>query len=161
MKEYDEKTIEELIDGKLPWQRLKEIITSEKDRKRFFIVREILQRRVKFPEKIILPLSFHLFIVDKNGERVIKCDCGFEFGDYRKNWKEKARVYIRDTMDKFLEIFPEFMTPDPDWVEIREYYCPSCFTLLEVEALPPGYPPIFEFLPDLDALEEWLKEISD
>jgi acetone carboxylase gamma subunit len=101
-------------------------------------------------------LTDHLYIVKKEDEKVVMCDCGFSFGDYRKNWKENARIYIRDTEEKLKEIYPAFMHCDPDWMEIREYYCPSCFTLLEVEATPPGYPTIFEFLPDIDSLKEWV-----
>lgn len=40
---------------------------------------------------------------------------------------------------------------DPEWSVIREYYCPECNIQLEVEAVPPGYPVIFDFLPDLEA----------
>jgi acetone carboxylase gamma subunit len=42
-------------------------------------------------------------------------------------------------------------------MEIREYICPGCATLLEVDAVPPGWPVIFDFLPDLEGFyEEWL-----
>ena len=34
---------------------------------------------------------------------------------------------------------------------LREYYCPSCATQLAVEVVPPGYPPVFDMLPDLDS----------
>ena len=37
---------------------------------------------------------------------------------------------------------------------LREFYCPGCYTLLEVEACPPGYPVQFDFLPDLEAFHE-------
>jgi acetone carboxylase gamma subunit len=36
-------------------------------------------------------------------------------------------------------------------MELREFICPGCYTLLEVEAVPPGYPVIFDFKPDLEA----------
>ncbi|MHA1329265.1 MAG: acetone carboxylase subunit gamma [Promethearchaeota archaeon] len=49
------------------------------------------------------------------------------------------------------------MGSDPEWMELREYYCPGCFTLLDTESVPPGYPVIFNFLPDIDAFyEKWL-----
>ena len=33
-----------------------------------------------------------------------------------------------------------------------------CFTLLDVESVPPGYPTIFNFLPDIDTFyENWLE----
>ena len=46
---------------------------------------------------------------------------------------------------------------DPEWMELREYFCPACWCLLEVEAVPPGYPVVFDFLPDLETFyREWL-----
>ena len=47
---------------------------------------------------------------------------------------------------------------DPSWVQIREYSCPGCGVQLEVEAVPRGCPPDFEFLPDLDTFyRDWLE----
>ena len=49
------------------------------------------------------------------------------------------------------------MAGDPEWNHLREYFCPGCKTLLEVEAVPPGYPVIHDFLPDLEGFYgEWL-----
>jgi acetone carboxylase gamma subunit len=40
---------------------------------------------------------------------------------------------------------------------LREYFCPGCLALLEVEAVPPGYPVIHDFVPDLEGFyEAWL-----
>jgi len=146
----DKKTIEDLIDGKLEWQKLKEIISSPKDPERFFQVIEILQKRVRFKERIILPLNEHLYIVRKDKEYIVKCDCGYEFCEYNENWKIRANIIVRDTEEKMQEIYPPYMHAEEGWMEIREFYCPGCFTLLEVEAVPPGYPVIFDFLPDID-----------
>ena len=154
---YDKKTIERLINGDLNWKELKPIISGRKDKTRFNMIIEILQEKVPWKEKIILPLHEHLYIVAKNGQRIIKCDCGFEFGDYRENWKTKCRVRVRDTIKDIEELYPRYMGSDPEWEELREYYCPGCFTLLDTEAVPPGYPTIFNFLPDIDTFyEKWL-----
>jgi acetone carboxylase gamma subunit len=48
------------------------------------------------------------------------------------------------------EIYPRFAHSDPDWMQLREFFCPSCARLLEVEAVPPGYPVIHDFLPDVE-----------
>jgi acetone carboxylase gamma subunit len=157
MTNYDKKTIQRLIDGELTWNELKPIISGKKDPNRFIEVLEILQERVPWKEKIILPLHEHLYIVSKNQQRIVKCDCGFEFGDYHENWKHKCRVRLRDTNETIEELYPKFMGSDPKWEELREYYCPKCFSLLDVEAVPPGYPTIFNFLPDIDTFyEKWL-----
>jgi acetone carboxylase gamma subunit len=57
------------------------------------------------------------------------------------------------------EVFPEKMHPDPEWNELREYYDPISFRLLDVESVPPGYPVVHDFLPDLEAFySDWLGE---
>jgi acetone carboxylase gamma subunit len=50
------------------------------------------------------------------------------------------------------------MHADPKWMELREYYDPLDGTLLEIEAVPPGYPIVHSFQPDLEAFyAHWLK----
>ena len=157
MVKYDEKTLERMIDGDLTWEELKPIISGRKDPDRFDKIINILQNRVPWKEKILLPLHEHLYIVAKEGERIVKCDCGYEFGDYKVNWKTKCRVRVRDTEESIGELYPKYMGCDPEWEELREYICPGCLTILDVEAVPPGYPTIFNFLPDIDSFyEKWL-----
>jgi len=49
----------------------------------------------------------------------------------------------------------------PGWTELREYYDPIDGTLLELEAVLPGYPIIHSFQPDLAAFyEKWLGKMS-
>jgi acetone carboxylase gamma subunit len=157
MSEYDIHEIEQLVDGKLPWSRVQEIMKAPKDAARFDQWVSILQKRVSWPEKILLPLTPHLFIVQKGNARIVKCSCGHEFGDYRVNWKLNALIYVRDTEEKLGEVYRGWEMPDPSWMQLREYYCPGCGSQLEVEAVPRGCPPDFEFLPDLDTFySEWL-----
>ncbi|MBA7598930.1 Acetone carboxylase gamma subunit [subsurface metagenome] len=124
MVTYDKKTLERMIDGKLSWDELKPIISGRKDSNRFDLILEILQDRVSWKEKIILPLHEHLHIVAKDGQRIVKCDCGYEFGDYKNNWKIKSRVRVRDTFKDIEELYPKDMGSDPEWIELREYFCP-------------------------------------
>ena len=35
-------------------------------------------------------------------------------------------------------------------MELHEYYCPGCWSLLEVEAVPPGYPVVSGFEPGIE-----------
>ena len=142
----DRKTLEQLLDGSLPWSEVHRIMSSFKDAERFKKMLDIYQDRVPWTERILMPFGENLFIVQrKNGARVTKCICGHEFGDYRENWKLSALIFVRDTPEKMHEIYPKMMGSDPDWMELREYYCPGCMRLLEVEALPPGYPIQHEF----------------
>ena len=157
MATYAKDVIRDLIDGKLPWQTTKPIMSDFKDEERFETYLEILQERVPWKERILLPVGEHLYIVQKGNERIVKCDCGHEFGSHEENWKLEALISVRDSEDALREIYPEKLHGDPSWNHLREYYCPGCRTQLEVEAVPHGYPVIHDFVPDLEAFYEgWL-----
>jgi acetone carboxylase, gamma subunit len=149
-----------MVEGKLPWDNVKQMLRLRpKDSDRFWKYLEVLQERVPWKDKILLRISDHLYIVAKQGgRRVVKCDCGQEFGDYRVNWKLSCRVYVRKTKEEMAEVVTiEEAVPNADLVEMREFYCPGCLALLAVEVVPVGYPVIFEMLPDLDTLySDWL-----
>ena len=154
---YSKADLEDLYDGNLPWDKVKEIMSRPKDDNRFDKYIEILQERVPWSERILLPISEHLYVVEKDGERIVKCDCGHEFGDYRINWKLKALIFVRDNRAKLEEVYPGIKCPDPNLCEVREYYCPDCAAMLKVESVPAGHPIIFDFLPDIDSFyREWL-----
>jgi acetone carboxylase gamma subunit len=132
-------------------------MSDYKDEDRFDKYIDILQERTRFSERILLPIGEHLYIVQKGKNRVVKCDCGREFGDYHHNWKLEASIRVRATESDLEPIYPGPRKCNPDWMEIREFICPGCATLLEVEAAPPGYPIVFDFLPDLEGFyREWL-----
>lgn len=151
---YPKDLIADLIDGKLPWPDTKRIMSSFKDPTRFDTYVAVLQERVSWSEQILMPIGEHLQIVQKGKERIVKCDCGHEFGPYTENWKLGAAVFVRDTDELLQELYPGPKAPDTRFQEIREFICPGCATLLEVEALPPGHPFVFDFLPDLEGFYE-------
>ncbi len=155
----DEKVrrITDMLDGRMPVEELVQVIVAEKDQESFDALIEHFRRRAEWQEPILLPLTDHLVIAARDGRAVVRCTCGQEFEDYRVNWKVRARVFVRETAEQFQEIFPPGMHPEPGWQEIREYYCPGCLSLLQVETVPPGYPPVFEFLPDIQVFyRDWL-----
>jgi len=154
----DTQTLRDLLDEKLPRGQVRAIQSSYKDADRFEKYLTVLQERVPWDEKIVLPFGEHLFIVAKgSGSYVVKCDCGHEFCDYRENWKLEALINVRSTPAQLQEIYPEKMHGHPDYNSLREFFCPGCRTLLEVEAVPPGYPVVHDFLPDLEGFyEDWL-----
>ena len=157
MAELHEDDVARLIDGELPWPAVRELMKNPKDTDRFEKYVAILQQRVAFADPILLPLTPMLFIVAAKGERVVKCRCGQSFGDYRVNWKLSAAIHVRDDEASLAEIYRGRELPDPSWIQLREYVCPGCGAQLEVEAVPRGCPPDFEFLPDLDAFyRDWL-----
>lgn len=158
MAAFDKADIEKLIDGVLPWPATQEMLAGSKDTNRFDQYVEIMQARVAFSDPILLPLTPNLFIVNDSGKRVVKCKCGHAFGDdYRVNWKINALIRVRDDEASIAEVYVGREMPDPKWIQIREYICGGCGSQLEVEAVPRGCPPDFDFLPDLDTFyADWL-----
>jgi len=155
-----EQTLRELLDGRLPGPQVRAIQSGYKDAQRFRTYVSLLQSQVPWADRILLPFGERLYIVAVEGAAPhVQCRCGHRFCDYRANWKLEARVHVRASEESFQEIYPAKMHGDPRWNELREYFCPSCATLLEVEAVPPGYPVIHDFVPDLEGFyEEWLGE---
>ncbi|MBS1676536.1 MAG: hydantoinase B/oxoprolinase family protein [Actinobacteria bacterium] len=153
------ETLAALIDGELPSSQVRQIQSGHKDADRFDTYLALLQERWPFPEdRVLLPFGLHLQLVElPDGRRVVKSDSGHVFGDYRENWKRGARVRVRRDHAAMLDIYPEKMHPDAAWNEIREYYDPVDMTLLDVESVPPGYPTVHDFLPDLEVFyRDWL-----
>lgn len=163
---FSKENLSLLVEGKLDWEEVKKAMRLRpKDKDRFWKYLQVLQERVPWKDRILLRISDHLYIIAKEGGgRVVKCDCGQEFGDYRTNWKLSCRIYVRKTVEQMQEVITvEESVPNPDLAEIREYYCPGCFATLAVETVPPGYPIVFEMLPDIDTFyREWLgKPLED
>jgi acetone carboxylase, gamma subunit len=154
----DKQMLADLLDERLARDTVHAIQSSFKDPDRFDTYMELLQERVGWDDTIILPFGEHLYVVAKpDGRRVVKCDCGHEFCEVEQNWKLEALIHVRDTDEKLAEIFPAMMQGNAQWSQIREYFCPGCMSQLEVEAVPPGYPVIHDFVPDIDGFyEEWL-----
>jgi acetone carboxylase gamma subunit len=150
--EYSKDLIRDLLGGRLSSDDVQRMQRQDKDPGRRQLVLEIEQERLGWSEPIVVCLQEHLFVVQKDdGSRVVRCDCGREFGDYRINWKGQALVYERDPRDGRVYRGPR--AADPDWHVLREFYCPGCATQLDVEMVPKGYPFVFNFLPWLEGEE--------
>ncbi|WP_078427661.1 acetone carboxylase subunit gamma [Alkalihalobacterium alkalinitrilicum] len=88
--------------------------------------------------------------------------CNHKVGPARKNYKEGLLVYARDPREVHRpilnpDLYEYTFSPDPNWLQIVEYYCPECSTMMEVEYLPPGHPPQYDMQFDIDALQERYK----
>lgn len=154
MSQIDKGLIRQLVEGDISRQDARGLLRMEnKDTERFWQYLEVLQERASWSDRILIRVSDHLYIVQRasDGARVVKCDCGQEFGDYRMNWKTAAHVRVKTTAAEFESVYyPPAAAPEPEWNEIREFFCPGCYAQLAVEVVPPGYPLIFEVLPDID-----------
>jgi len=151
--------LKDLVEGKLDSDTLLAMQRAPKEASRFEEVLAIEQERVPWEDRILVPIGEGLYIVENERGRVVKHFCGQEFGDYRENWKLSALIYERDNLEKLQELYPGPRAPDPDWMVLREYFCPECGALLETEAVSPGYPIMFNFLPDEEALDEVSKSL--
>ena len=154
----DAQTLADLVDEKLPRGQVRAIQSGHKDADRFDKYLALLESRVGWDDPIVLPFGEHLYVVAKpGGVFAIKCDCGHEFCAHDENWKLEALISVRRDVESLREIYPDKMHGDPAWNELREYFCPGCKTLLEVEAVPPGYPVVHDFVPDLEGFySDWL-----
>ncbi|OZI57054.1 acetone carboxylase subunit gamma [Bordetella genomosp. 1] len=160
MASYTQEQIDHLVDGRLDWDTTLRMLSMPKDGARFEMYLNTLQRKLKWSERIVLPLGPHLYIVQRASDKawVTRCDCGHELCDYRKNWKLHAHIFVRDSAEAMEEVYPRLMAPDTQWQVYREYYCPQCAALLDVEAPTPWYPVLHDFEPDIDTFyREWVK----
>jgi N-methylhydantoinase B len=156
-RSLEPETLGALLDEKLSRPEVKTIQSGYKDRDRFEKWIALLQERAPYEEPIVLPLGEGLNVVRSGGELAVRCDCGHDFCAPDRNWKMEALVFVRDDAETLGEIFPGLAGPDPDWCELREFYCPSCARQLETEAIAPGYPVVHEFLPDIEGFYRgWL-----
>lgn len=160
MSQYTQDQVKNLVDGKLDWNTTLQMMMMPKDKERFQLYIEVLQDKVKFKDKIVLPLGPHLYIVQKEDKTwVIKCACGHEFCSPEENWKLHANIYVRDTKEKMEEVYPYLLASHTDWQVYREFICPNpeCASLLDVEAPTPWYPIIHDFKPDIETFyKDWL-----
>jgi acetone carboxylase gamma subunit len=158
MSTYTKKEVRQLVDGSLVWETVHQMLSMPKDDDRYKLYMEVLQDAVSYDDKILLAVGPHLNVVESatDGEIIYKCDCGHDFGDYRNNWKLGANIYVRDTPEKMDQVYPRLMSPDTTWQVYREYSCPTCGTMLDIEAPTPWYPCMHDFQPDLKTFFEWV-----
>ena len=159
MSTYNKEQVAHLAEGTLDWETTFRMLSMPKDKARFSMYLEALQKKVTFPDRIVLPLGPHMYIVQsaKTKQWVTQCDCGHVFCGYKENWKMFANIYVRDTEEAMADVYPTLMAPDTKWQVYREYSCPSCGTMHDVEAPTPWYPVIHDFEPDIETFyKEWV-----
>lgn len=156
---YSTAKIADLIDGKIDRDTLHQMLSTPKDAERFTQYLTVLQQRVPWPDRIILPLGPKLYVVQQADTLrwVIKSQAGYVFCHWRENWKLHARVRVRHSQADLAELYPRLMAPSQGWQTLREYYCPASGDLLEVEAPTEWYPVIHDFEPDIEVFyRDWL-----
>jgi N-methylhydantoinase B/acetone carboxylase alpha subunit len=151
-KTLERETLEAMLDEKLSRREVKDIQSGYKDPDRFDKWLSILQDRVAWDDPIVLPLGEALYVIRRltDGELVIRSEAGHDFCRFDENWKMHATVFVRDSDELLGEVYPKMAHCDPEWMELREFYCPKSGRLLEVEAVISGYPVVHDFLPDIE-----------
>ena len=157
--QLDMETVHDLLDGNLTEDELyNELLPNPKDPDRFEKVRRAYQERVDWDDPILVALNEHLFVVGTEEGRKIKAECGHVLCGADENWKTACQVRVRSEQEELAELYGEHHTPAWSF-ELREFYCPGCYQLVEVEAVPSAYPVIQRFDPNIDEFyEEWLGE---
>ncbi|MDX6605279.1 MAG: N-methylhydantoinase [Solirubrobacterales bacterium] len=153
------ETLGDLLDEKLSRRAVKDIQSGIKDPDRFDKWLPLLQERVDYDDPIVLPYGEGMNIVRRasDGELVIRTDAGADLCRWDQNWKMHVPMFVRDTDELYREVYPELGHPEGTWQELREFYCPVSGRLLETEAVPPGYPVLHEYLPDIEGFYKgWL-----
>ena len=81
--------------------------------------------------------------------------CGRALISARENYKKGCLLYNRDPREIHRPLLDETYTfsPDPAWIRIVEFYCPTCGTQVETEYLPPGHPITHDMELDIDSLK--------
>ncbi len=153
------ETLADLLDEKLSRRAVKDIQSGIKDPDRFEKWLQLLQARVDYDDPIVLPYGEGMNIVRRrsDGELVIRTDAGADLCRWDQNWKMHVPMFVRDSDELYEEVYPKLGHPEGEWQELREYYCPLSGRLLETEAVPPGYPIMHEYLPDIEGFYRgWL-----
>ena len=94
--------------------------------------------------------------LDLDKERWICNRCGHDLGPAGDNYKNGCKVHERNPTEIHdPKIAGEYtFSPDPDWVRIIEFYCPSCAVQVETEYLPPGHPITHDIELDIRSLKQ-------
>ena len=92
--------IVDLIDGNIDSETHHQMLATPKDPERFTVYLDILQERMSWQGKIVLPLGSNLYIVQAKTSKqwLVRCECGHDFCGWNENWKLSAHRYpvIRD-----------------------------------------------------------------
>ena len=91
--------------------------------------------------------------------------CDHALGTAERSYKEGLLVHARDPREIHPSIidptrYQQTFAPQPEWVQILEYYCPRCALMMEAEYLPPGHPPVMDMEFNLESLRELARNRS-
>jgi N-methylhydantoinase B/oxoprolinase/acetone carboxylase alpha subunit/acetone carboxylase gamma subunit len=111
--------------------------------------KEIVAKGLKSPpdkiaasKKIVGITPYVDIVADKEGKKYAVCSqCGHVHCEANDNFKLHCLIYDRPSDDYHLGR----LAYDKEWCVMREFYCPSCASQVEVEAVPPGMPILWNY----------------
>jgi N-methylhydantoinase B len=101
---------------------------------------EILQQRLAAAREVpkvsqidvakatrLMPIGEYLEVIEADNQKVVRCRCNYQFGPITQNWKHYAAKVIApdESTGRLVKCHDE--------LEIREYICPNCGVLLDVD----------------------------
>jgi len=74
MSSYTKDQVQHLVEGSLDWDTTLRMLSMPKDKERFSLYLDVLQSKVGWHDRIVLPLSPHMYIVQqtKTKEWIVK-----------------------------------------------------------------------------------------
>ena len=157
----DKDTLRDLVDEKLPRGQVRAIQSGYKDADRFDKYVAILQEQVQLgrPDRAAVRRAPVHRRQARRGElrRSSHATAATSSATTARTGSSRRSSTCARPSRSCARSIPDKMHGDPEWNVLREYFCPGCRTLLEVEAVPPGYPPVHDFVPDLEGFyNDWL-----
>ena len=154
----DRETLAAMLDEKLSRREVKDIQSGYKDPDRFEKWVAVLQERVPYDEPIVLPMGEGLNVRQRGRRarrplrlrpRLLPADAQLEDGGGDVRSRRPRRSCSRST--------PRWPTATPSGWSCASSTAPPARRQLETEAVPPGYPVVHEFLPDIEGFYRgWL-----
>jgi acetone carboxylase gamma subunit len=108
---------------------LKDQLEFEKE----FSKRDLPKLDVDSTRDVVALTPYVKIVEDDKGEKFAVCSqCGHAYCKADENFKLHALIYDRNAQD----IHKKHQAADPDWMVYREFYCPGCAAMVEVEGTP-------------------------
>jgi N-methylhydantoinase B/oxoprolinase/acetone carboxylase alpha subunit len=97
---------------------------------------------VKVREKLYGLTPYVDIVTDEKGRKLAICShCGHAYCEANDNFKLHCLIYENQPS----HFHPGKLGYDKEWCVFREFYCPSCASQVEVEAVPPGTPILWNY----------------
>ena len=94
--------------------------------------------------------KIHIENAPDRQDKIYRCvDCGHVLGPTSEDWKRYALVNLAPLS----KAQPTELAIETDRFSLREFYCPNCGTMFEVQMLATGEPDVVTF--KIDSWQQW------